>query len=62
MVHEVRPVALDLLVGGDRAEDDLGEALRGEHPEANAADRSTVFHQRQRLVLRVEHQSEEKKL
>ena len=44
MVHEVRPVALDLLVGGDRAEDDLGEALSREHPEANAADRTTVFH------------------
>lgn len=42
---------LHLLVGCDGTEDDLGEALSGKHPEANAADDAAVFDQGEGLVL-----------
>ena len=61
MVHEVSSVSLDLLVGGDGTEDDLGEALAGEHPETDAADRTPVLDEGQRLVLRVEDEPVAKK-
>ena len=48
-------VALDLLVAGDGAEDDLGEALAGEGPEADAANWSSVLYKGQGLVFGVEH-------
>ena len=47
------PIALHLLVGGHRTENDLGESLTGESPEANSANRPSVLHQRQCFVLRV---------
>lgn len=46
-------VAFDLLRGSDGAEDDLCEALTGEHPEADPADGSAVFHQRQCSVFTI---------
>ena len=49
-------VALDLLVAGDGAEDDLGEALAGEGTEANPSNRSAVLDQSKCLVLGVKHQ------
>ena len=42
---------LDLLVGGNGAEDDLGEALSGKHAEADPADDSPVLDQGHALVL-----------
>ena len=47
-------VALDLLVAGYGAEDDLGEALAGEGPETNAANWSPVLYKGQGLVFGVE--------
>ena len=44
-------IALDLLVGGDCAKDDLGEALTRKHPETDSADRAVVFDQRQRPMF-----------
>ena len=61
VVHEVSSVSLDLLVGGDGTEDNLGEALAGEHPETDAADRTPVLDEGQRLVLRVEDEPVAKK-
>ena len=55
MVHQMGPIALHLLVRGHRTENDLGESLTGESPEANSANRSAVFHQRQCFVLRVKN-------
>lgn len=51
VVHHVHPVSLHLLVGSDRAEHDLREALCGKRPEANPADRDVVLDERQRPVL-----------
>ena len=51
-------IALDLLVGGDCAENDLGEALTRKHPETDSADGPTLLHQGQRLVLRVKDEPE----
>lgn len=34
---------LDLLVGGDRTEDDLSEPLGRKHPEADAPNHSAIF-------------------
>ena len=51
VVHHVRAVALDLLVGRDGAEDDLAEALRGEHVKADGANHPAVLHQHKALVL-----------
>lgn len=36
---------LDLLVGGDRAEDDFREALRRKHSETDPSNNSTIFDQ-----------------
>ena len=36
---------LDLLIRGDSTEDDLCEALSGEHPEADASDHLLVLGQ-----------------
>lgn len=44
---------LDLLVGGDRTEDDLCESLSGEHPEADPSNHTAIFNQSQGLVLPV---------
>lgn len=45
---------LDLFVGRNGAKDDLGEALRRKHPEADASDHTAIFDQGKRLVLPVE--------
>lgn len=47
------PPYLHLLIGCDGTEDDLREALSGEHPEADAADDAAVFDQGEGLVLPV---------
>ncbi len=44
---------LDLLVGGDSAEDNLGKVLGGEHPKADSANHTTLFDQSQRAMLPV---------
>lgn len=44
---------LDLLVGRDGAEDDLREALRRKHPEADPTDHAAVFDEGERLVFPV---------
>ena len=44
---------LDLLIGRNSAEDDLGEALGGKHPKADPSDHSAILDQRQCLVLPV---------
>ena len=45
VIHQVGSVTFDLLWGSDGAEDDLCEALTGEHPEADPADGSPIFYQ-----------------
>ncbi len=45
------PTYLDLLVWGDRTEDDLCESLSGEHPEADPSNHTAIFNQSQSLVL-----------
>ena len=37
VVHHVCAITFDLLVGGHSTEHNLSEALRGEHPEADAS-------------------------
>ncbi len=54
IVHHVRAVTFDLLVGGDGAEYDLGEALGGEHVKADASDDAVVLDQDEAFVFRVE--------
>lgn len=44
---------LDLLVGGDGTEDDLCEALSGEHPKTDASDDPAIFDEGEGLVLAV---------
>ncbi len=48
---------VNLLVGGDGAEDDLAEALRGEHVKADAADDAAVLDEHEALVLGVEDEA-----
>lgn len=55
-VHEVRAVPFDLFLTGHSAEDDLREALSGEHSKANSTDRSPVFDESECFVLRIEYQ------
>lgn len=43
VIHQVGAISLDLLVGGDGAEDNLSESLGHKHAEANATDCSAVF-------------------
>lgn len=43
VVHHVRAVAFHLFVARDRAEDDLGEALRGKHVKTDATNHTVVF-------------------
>ncbi len=58
VVHEPRAKALDLLVGGDRAERDLAKALRREGPVCDAAEHGAVAaHDRDRAVPPVQHQA-----
>merc|ERR1712079_539817 len=51
VIHQMRAVALHLLVAGHRAENNLGESLTRKCPEADSANRSPALHQRQGLVL-----------
>ncbi len=57
VVHEVSSISLNLLVGSNSAEHDLGEALAGEHAEANSPNGAAVLDQCQGLVFRVEYQA-----
>lgn len=45
---------LDLFVGRNGAKDDLREALRRKHPEADPSDHTAIFDEGKRLVLPVE--------
>ena len=58
VVHEARAKALDLLVGGDGAERDLGKALRLEGAVGDAADHGPpLSHDRTAAVAPVQHQA-----
>lgn len=51
VVHHMHSISLHLLVGSNRAKNDLSKALRGKCAETNTADGTSVLDQRERPVL-----------
>lgn len=51
VVHHVCAVTFDLLIRGDSTEHNLGEALRGKHPETDPSNGTVVLDEGQSAML-----------